>query len=441
MIRRVAAAFLVVAALAAPASAADGAGGLGGVRLLYDIGRDAWLDARLAAQVDAVRTALEAGPAIPHERLGIAGDAVQVTIGGATPATAAQLADVAARLEPLRGPLPGGGFEFDLAISAGFVRFTFTEAGLAHRTRELLDLSVAAIGRRLAGMDLQAIARTQGTDRIVLTLAGHDAAEAREALAEGADLALHLVVDTVTGRPPEQAPAGLLAVPDAAEPGTLLLVEEEPVLGFADFARATVEIDQLAQTPIVQFVLTPEGARLFGEATANNVGRRMAIIVGGVAVSAPTIQGAILGGTGVIAGNFTRDEAEALADAINAGLPAPLALVELRPIDAASPPMPPDSDRGAVAVELMFVEEGPFDPAEIVTVVRRLGLGKASVQFLDAGDRNVVVTFALPGGGDDGRAKAVIRIGDALDGRFLVRAYWRLGPVFVLDPATGLVPG
>lgn len=393
MIRLVAAVLVVVAAVATPATAAGGQGGLAGLRLVYDIGRDTFADDRLVAPVEA-----------------------------------------------LGGALAGGGL--DPGMSVGSLRFDHADAGFDFRTRELLLLSIEAIGRRLAGMDIEAVLRTQGDDRLVLTLAGPDAAEAQAVLAHGDDfLGLHLVAATIAAGSPDPIPAGLRAVRDPADPGLVLLIEAEPVLGFADFAAATVAIDEFVAQPIVVFELTSAGATLFAEATAANVGRRMAIIVDGIAVSAPTVQEPITGGTGVITGNLTRDEAEALAAAINAGgRPAPLELAEVRAIGVASPPAPPSTDRGALAVEVMLEEAGALDPAELAAAVRRLGLGKAAVQRLDGSDHAAIVTFGVPAGGQDGRTKAIARLAEVLEGRYRIRAVWELGPLFVLEAGEGFVP-
>ena len=70
---------------------------------------------------------------------------------------------------------------------------------------------------------------------------------------------------------------------------------------------------------VVTIVLGAEDAQAFGQWTADNVGKQLAIVVDDVVVSAPTIQAAIPGGTVQITGPFTREEAEELADAIVGG--------------------------------------------------------------------------------------------------------------------------
>jgi preprotein translocase subunit SecD len=75
----------------------------------------------------------------------------------------------------------------------------------------------------------------------------------------------------------------------------------------------------VAQGWEIQFELTDEGADTFAEVTTRLQGRQLAIVVDGVVISAPTVQSAITGGTGVITGSFTEARAKDLATQLNAG--------------------------------------------------------------------------------------------------------------------------
>ncbi|MDO8488470.1 MAG: protein translocase subunit SecD [bacterium] len=86
---------------------------------------------------------------------------------------------------------------------------------------------------------------------------------------------------------------------------------------------------------VVEIEFTPDGAKKFGEITARNLGRPLAISLDGQIVSAPTVQTAITDGRAVITGNFSVDEAKRLSIALNAGaLPLPIKVVEQRNIGA-----------------------------------------------------------------------------------------------------------
>lgn len=93
------------------------------------------------------------------------------------------------------------------------------------------------------------------------------------------------------------------------------------------FVHADVEFNQ-TYTPYVSIEFNKEGAQLFEELTARNVGKPIAIFVGGQLISAPTVNETISGGKAQISGNFTIEEASNLARDLNTGaIPAPILLV------------------------------------------------------------------------------------------------------------------
>jgi protein-export membrane protein SecD len=95
-----------------------------------------------------------------------------------------------------------------------------------------------------------------------------------------------------------------------------------PLLGtILDDARA--EADEFGQWRIA-FDLTDEGSDIFADYTNTHQGQQMAIVLDGVVLSAPVIQ-ARISDSGVITGDFTRDEADVLAAQLRYGaLPVPL---------------------------------------------------------------------------------------------------------------------
>lgn len=93
------------------------------------------------------------------------------------------------------------------------------------------------------------------------------------------------------------------------------------------FRTAAVTTDPLTNVPVVQIQFDEKGGQLFQELTKRNVGKSIAIFVGGELVSAPTVQGEIAGGTAVITGSRTFEEAQKLAQDLNTGaIPAPIHL-------------------------------------------------------------------------------------------------------------------
>ena len=115
---------------------------------------------------------------------------------------------------------------------------------------------------------------------------------------------------------------------------TPYLVKRRVLVSGENLTRAGVGADQSGR-PAIDFRFDGQGARRFGETTAANIGRPFAIILDGKVISAPTIQGAITGGTGQITGSFSIAEASELVNLLNGGaLPAPLTVEERRTVTA-----------------------------------------------------------------------------------------------------------
>lgn len=104
----------------------------------------------------------------------------------------------------------------------------------------------------------------------------------------------------------------------------------------AYLGRADVEFQatqSIRNEPVVSLRFNDEGARLFEEITARNVGKPLAIILDSEIISAPTVQDVIAGGNAVITGIGDIKEAKFLAIQLNAGaLPVPINLIEQRTI-------------------------------------------------------------------------------------------------------------
>ncbi|MEK6682693.1 MAG: protein translocase subunit SecD [Nitrospirota bacterium] len=85
--------------------------------------------------------------------------------------------------------------------------------------------------------------------------------------------------------------------------------------------------------PCISLTLNSQGARLFERVTAENVNKRLAIILDGNVYSAPVINERISGGKALITGSFSDAEAVDLAIVLRAGaLPAPVHILEDRTV-------------------------------------------------------------------------------------------------------------
>ncbi len=119
-------------------------------------------------------------------------------------------------------------------------------------------------------------------------------------------------------------------VKNRLEPQYFMVLERKESLSGDHISPSTFvgfNPDSLQNT--INFRLTPEGTKLFGQITSNNVGRRMAIIIDEKILSAPNINEPILTGSAQISGGFTPQEAKDLALIIKEGaLPVPMNIVQ-----------------------------------------------------------------------------------------------------------------
>ncbi|NNE86318.1 MAG: protein translocase subunit SecD, partial [Alphaproteobacteria bacterium] len=153
----------------------------------------------------------------------------------------------------------------------------------------------------------------------------------------------------------------------------------------------------------------------FGWITSENVGRRFAAVLDGKVISAPVIQTAIFGGSGVITGNFTQQEATDLALLLRAGaLPTSLTILEKRTV---GPGLGADSIAAGITasivgfiavVAFMISSYGLFGMMSSVALVFNLALIVAIMSVLGA-------TLSLPG-----IAGIVLTIGIAVDANVLI---------------------
>jgi preprotein translocase subunit SecD len=96
-----------------------------------------------------------------------------------------------------------------------------------------------------------------------------------------------------------------------------------------DLQSASVAFNQTTNQPYIQFTLTSDGAKIFSDFTSKNVGKYLAITMDKRVISSPVIKTAITGGSGIIEGQFTLEEANNLVVQLKYGaLPVPLKVVQ-----------------------------------------------------------------------------------------------------------------
>lgn len=99
--------------------------------------------------------------------------------------------------------------------------------------------------------------------------------------------------------------------------------------------KSEVQFDQATLRPVVTLQFNEEGAKIFEQLTEQNLGRRIAIYIDGMPISAPIVQSKISDGNAQITGSFTFQEAKDLANNLNQGaLPVPITLISQRSVGA-----------------------------------------------------------------------------------------------------------
>jgi preprotein translocase subunit SecD len=192
------------------------------------------------------------------------------------------------------------------------------------------------------------------------------------------------------------------------------IIEQTPVVSGEDLVDAQPAFDQNGR-PAVNFRFNPSGARKFGDYTAQNIGQPFAIVLDDEVISAPVIQSAIPGGSGIITGSFTVEESTDLAVLLRAGaLPAELTFLEERTIGPELGQDSIDAGRiaaivGMVAVALFMIAcYGLFGVFANIALAFNIVLIFAALSMLGA-------TLTLPG-----IAGIVLTMGLAVDGNVLI---------------------
>ena len=180
------------------------------------------------------------------------------------------------------------------------------------------------------------VIQQQGADRVVVQLPGvQDTARAKEILGRTATLEVRMVDEEHQYIPGAVPPFGDDVFKDRN--GKELLVKKQVILTGDRINDAQPGFDNRTNEPAVHINLDGVGARLFKEATRENVGKRMAIILfekgKGEIVTAPVIREEIGGGRVQISGSMNTMEAQDTALLLRAGaLAAPMEIIEERTV-------------------------------------------------------------------------------------------------------------
>ena len=296
----------------------------------------------------------------------------------------------------------------DIVIALSDAERQATDARTLAKALEIVRLRIDKVGTR------EPTIQRQGQDRILIQVPGIGSAQELKALiGTTAQLTFHTVVSRTTN--PNTPPgAGNILVPSEDEPGAFYVLEKVPVVTGEQLVDAKPSFDQNGR-PAVSFSFDISGAQAFGQYTSANIGKPFAIVLDDKVISAPTIQSAILGGSGIITGNFDVESTTSLSVQLSSGaLPAKLTFLEERTI---GPELGQDSiDAGKVAVAVgmlavvafMIASYGLFGIFATIALVINMAFIFACLSLIGG-------TLTLPG-----IAGIVLTIGMAVDANVLV---------------------
>jgi protein-export membrane protein SecD len=232
--------------------------------------------------------------------------------------------------QPITNPVLGQTGARDLEVTEGadgLIQIAFTDAGLNERVRRATEQALEVIRRRVDALGtVEPIIQRQGLGRILVQVPGlQDPQRLKELLGRTAKLEFRMLAD------PGATDIDML--PSRESPGQRVPVERRVIVEGADLTDAQPGFDQRTNEPIVNFKFNIRGAQRFGQATSENVGRLLAIVLDNEVISAPRILQPITGGSGQISGRFTVQQANDLAVLLRAGaLPAKFNIVEERTV-------------------------------------------------------------------------------------------------------------
>jgi preprotein translocase subunit SecD len=300
----------------------------GGVYLLYEVDTDALRKEKTVNLVEDVRTALDEA-SIASTGLGVQTDgAVSVRITDPAQIDAAYKA-----LQKLARPDSSGVQEVSLARGDDQrLRLSFSDAALRKQAQDAVGQTINTIRKRIDILGTKEPSITQqGNSRIVVQAPGEkDPAHLKDIIGRTAKMTFQMVDENASIEDAANGtlPPGSELLPSSDKYQAAYVVKKRALVTGAMLKRANGTIDTQTGRPVVAFSFKSDGAKKFGEATTANVGKRFAIVLDGNVISAPRINGPILGGDGIIQGAFTPQSADDLATLLNGGaLPAPLKLM------------------------------------------------------------------------------------------------------------------
>ena len=306
----------------------------------------------------------------------------------------------------------------DLSIEEtedGVIEIKYNEVALNKLKLKVVDQSIEIVRRRIDELGTkEPTIQRQGVDRIVVQLPGLQNPEyVKTLLGKTAKMSFHLVDSSSSAMDARRGKLSISSKLMQGSEGESYVITRKSIISGENLIDAQASFQE--GEPVVAFEFNSIGGKKFGEVTKNNIGERLAIVLDNEVISAPVIQGAILGGSGTISGSFSVKSANDLALLLRSGaLPAPLEILEERTVGAG---LGADSIRagviasviGLITIILFMVGAyGLFGVFTTVIVFTNLFLMLGALSFIGA-------TLTLPG-----IAGIILTIGMAVDANVLI---------------------
>lgn len=225
--------------------------------------------------------------------------------------------------------------QIDFDFNGEKVTLKYNDTILQNLQKSVLEKSIEIVRRRVDETGTrEPIIQMQGDDKILLQVPGlENPEELKRLLGKTAKMTFHLM--------DESDPYAVSS--NKVKIGVELIPDNDPESSQVYKVKRRVELsgDMLIDSqpafdqgqPVVSFKFNSTGGKKFAKVTSENVGKPFAIVLDGKVITAPRINGAILGGSGIITGSFSTQEASDLALLLRSGaLPAPLQVVEERSV-------------------------------------------------------------------------------------------------------------
>ena len=374
----------------------------GGSNLLLEVKMDDVLKERMSTIEDSVRQVLRESK-IRYQNLKASSEDVRVKIEN--PNSRTQAISKFAKVDD----------GLEVSEDGDTVIIKYSDIALNQLKAKVVDQSIEIVRRRIDELGTkEPVIQRQGSDRIVVQLPGLQNPEyVKTLLGKTAKLSFHLVDSRSTAMDAKRGKLSTSSRLIKGSEGETYVISRKPVVGGENLIDAQASFQD--GMPVVSFKFNSLGGKKFGEATSDNVGERLAIVLDNEVISAPVINGPIVGGSGIISGNFTVKSANDLALLLRSGaLPAPLEVLEERTVGAG---LGADSIREGVfasiigliaVVAFMIAAYGLFGLFTTITVFMNLFLMLGVLSLIGA-------TLTLPG-----IAGIILTIGMAVDANVLI---------------------